>query len=146
MPPLELDIAIWFVPHRPWGHIIHVGSDMAEGDLPGGFFQSFGDIVEKGWSPPQFDPNRPHRQFVVPSHALVAIAQELDRTTYTLNEHAFTPMGFGMPGFGLWAHRGFQEFSVRWSGPFEDQDAQIRKVYRLVEQLAGVDASLPRTR
>ena len=121
-----LNISIWRQPHHGWGHIIHIGDGLA-GDLPGGFFQSLG---VKHARLPELIPDYPVQAFSVSPEALAALAGELDNSSYSFEQHPFTPMLSGEI-YGIRVSRGYQEFVVVWQGRFEDQDAQIKSIIGL---------------
>ena len=141
MSLIELDISIWCQPHRlshGWGHVVEIG-DHLDGDLPGGVFQSM-RYAKRDRGMPEVDRDYPHERFSVSPEAFAALARELDDISYSFAEHPFTPMlGGGIYGLGV--SRGRDRFELSWHGLFQDQDDQIKNVYRSVERLAGLPAT-----
>ena len=138
---LELDISIWGQPHRlshGWDHVVQIG-DYFAGDLPGGFFQSL-RYAKRDRGMPEVDPDHPHEEFSASPDAFAALARELDDISYSFAERPFTPM-LGGGSCGLFVSRGRQHFVLDWHGLFQDQDEQIKNVYRSVERLAGLPAT-----
>lgn len=141
MSLIELDISIWGQPHRlsqGWGHVVQIG-DYFDGDLPGGFCQSL-RYAKRDRGMPEVDYDQPHEKFSVSPEAFAALARELDGISYSFKEHPFTPM-LGGGFYGLVLSRGRQDFVLSWHGLFQDQEEQIKNVYRTVERLAGLPAT-----
>src|SRR5262245_24583401 len=80
------------------------------------------------------------RNSVYPRRHLPHWRENWTASVISFKEHPFAPM-LGGGFYGLALSRGRQDFVLSWHGLFQDQDEQIKNLYRSVERLAGPPAT-----
>lgn len=127
----DFEITIWHVPHRGDGYLVHIDTEFSN-DGYSAFHQP-----TTNWRNPQFDPGQPHKSANISAELLNDLVGQLNDTAVSFAEQSHASI-LGGSHYGVRLSRALQEIVLIWSPRFEDQAAQIRELWTLVESTVEV--------